>query len=390
MPAEDFPTVIASIKRHRLESFRSAVAVLEAGRDAGGLANARFLEAKDDVSRAVEAAWACEISDKWAGRSGYEADTEERAAIYEVISTGHPAPHLMRSLSRRAMAVGETEAGRAIRAMLADLTPLMDLLAHCKTITIKRTPEALAQNRAIASPMRHVSKDTARHVGYVLDEVIAEARLTLVRSIEARCKHLLEQFLLAKAANDTPAEGVRRPVRFSPYEYSVKVARGNSSPLVCEILGVLLEETRDKIHGRTHWVPRTNHEALGLGIANLKADEMCRAYLERTLHKLCPIIESKGNLKRIEVLGKRISPAGMLAFLRVGFADDSRFDAHTTVVFSVSVRGVAFNRFPLTFHNVVMPDGTSLPNPSEERLNEIFAAPVPVVEIEDEMGRPSL
>jgi hypothetical protein len=46
------------------------------------------------------------------------------------------------------------------------------------------------------------------------------------------------------------------------------------------------------------------------------------------------------------------------------------------VVWSHSVYGKQFMRFPLTFHSPIMPNGTVMPRPSEERMNTVFVEKV--------------
>lgn len=58
--------------------------------------------------------------------------------------------------------------------------------------------------------------------------------------------------------------------------------------------------------------------------------------------------------------------------LRFFFTDGSSFVVQNSVVWSHSIYGKAFNRFPLTFHDVIMPDGSKMPRPSEERMNTVF------------------
>jgi hypothetical protein len=62
--------------------------------------------------------------------------------------------------------------------------------------------------------------------------------------------------------------------------------------------------------------------------------------------------------------------------LKFEFEDTSSFIVQNSVVWSHSVYGKQFMRFPLTFHSPIMPNGTVMPRPSEERMNTVFVEKV--------------
>ena len=55
------------------------------------------------------------------------------------------------------------------------------------------------------------------------------------------------------------------------------------------------------------------------------------------------------------------------------FEDKSRFTVQNSIVLSYSVYGKPFYRYPTTFHNVVLPNGNKLNNPSEAKIKKEFA-----------------
>ena len=59
--------------------------------------------------------------------------------------------------------------------------------------------------------------------------------------------------------------------------------------------------------------------------------------------------------------------------LRVTFTDGSKFDVKNQVVIKQNHYGTVFAQYPTTFHNVSLPGGVTMSNPSEERMNTIFA-----------------
>ena len=55
------------------------------------------------------------------------------------------------------------------------------------------------------------------------------------------------------------------------------------------------------------------------------------------------------------------------------FEDGSRFTVQNSIVLSYSVYGKPFYRYPTTFHNVILPNGDKLRNPSEAKIKKEFA-----------------
>ncbi len=91
------------------------------------------------------------------------------------------------------------------------------------------------------------------------------------------------------------------------------------------------------------------------------------------MRKIAAIVDTKGNLQESTVISCSVTERGMLGTLRFAFSDGSAFQAQKSVVLSHSIHGKPFLRFPLTFHDVQMPDGKPMKQPSEERMNTVFA-----------------
>ena len=54
------------------------------------------------------------------------------------------------------------------------------------------------------------------------------------------------------------------------------------------------------------------------------------------------------------------------------FEDGSRFTIQNSIVLSYSIYGKPFYRYPTTFHNVILPNGKKLSNPSEAKIKKEF------------------
>ncbi|MCW3783000.1 hypothetical protein [Defluviimonas salinarum] len=372
MPAADYPTLTAALSERGRARFAKAVSDLEAGAAAGSIPNPVFTEAKSLVGRAIEEGWRRAVQDPYTWSRDYAAAETERAALQAL--NGYPQAHTMATFQRRAEAVPDTPAGRAIRAFLAEIAPLAGLVTRCKDLAVKRqpkVPEATPTERYSAPAASGTAM--ARVLG-VLEEITRASRDALRDLIAERHTRRLDAYLAAQEENRTAPQG-KRLRDYSPYEHTRRIGNGRSDPVLRGALEALTESRFDHDSRQTLHQRRPDfRERIGRR-ADADADELCRSYIDKNLAKLDSIIERKGDFEAIEVIGRRLDPAGMEGRLRVSFADGASFEARSSVVMSWSVHGKAFLRFPLTFHDVVLAGGAPMPAPSEERMNEVFAAP---------------
>lgn len=115
-----------------------------------------------------------------------------------------------------------------------------------------------------------------------------------------------------------------------------------------------------------------------VALARTDAAAMRDEFIFKVIEKIAPIVETKGNLVGVREVSNTIQVGRLSGMLEVEFADGASFVVDNNVVYSHSVRGRHFARFPLTFHNVVLPGGGRMKQPSEERMHSVFcAAPAP-------------
>ena len=99
-------------------------------------------------------------------------------------------------------------------------------------------------------------------------------------------------------------------------------------------------------------------------------------FIVKNLTKLDSIVDAKGDVAIVTVISQNLGLCQLEGTLRVTFKDGALFDAKNSVVWTHSIHGKPFNRFPLTFHDVRFADGTKMPQPSEERMNTLFVGKV--------------
>ncbi len=101
--------------------------------------------------------------------------------------------------------------------------------------------------------------------------------------------------------------------------------------------------------------------------------QMIDRFVYKNTQKLAEILTHKNNLKTVTLRGADTSRGTIEGTLGLAFKDDSSFIVHSKLVFSYSVKGTPFSRYPTTFHNVVFPDGTRMTGrASEARMKDEF------------------
>ena len=96
-------------------------------------------------------------------------------------------------------------------------------------------------------------------------------------------------------------------------------------------------------------------------------------FVHKNTRKLAEILTKKNNLKSVTLRGADTSRGTIEGTLGLDFTDNSSFIVHSKLVFSYSVHGKPFSRYPTTFHNVVFPDGTKMTGrASEQRMKDEF------------------
>lgn len=128
---------------------------------------------------------------------------------------------------------------------------------------------------------------------------------------------------------------------------------------------------RDQSFDR-NWVPRTDHKAIAQRLAKRRADEDREAFIVKNTARVSAIAKLKNNFKDAHLL-RVIGGHTYGGEIKFSFEDGSSFLLRNKTIWKRSSGGVVFTQFPTTFHDVVMPDGSKMPAPSEKRMMDVFA-----------------
>lgn len=133
------------------------------------------------------------------------------------------------------------------------------------------------------------------------------------------------------------------------------------------------------------WTPRTSttdpyrlksdFKTVLKKVAQEAADAMQEQFLFKNVAKLRAIIEMKGVslIGTPKVINLSTAQGMFTGEMDISFKDGASFRVRNKVVLKQNSYGTVFNQFPTTFHNVKLPDGKTMPSPSEERMQTVFA-----------------
>lgn len=141
-----------------------------------------------------------------------------------------------------------------------------------------------------------------------------------------------------------------------------------------EPLFKMVEVKRDKSTGyHDHYFLKANWKKIAKERAVEAADAGREGFIDKNSWKLGRIVNKKGKFGKAEVirLGTGSIYDGDIKFM---FTDGSHFVVRNKSVLVRNPQGTVFYQYPTTFHQVVLPNGEQMREPSEQRMQDVFAA----------------
>lgn len=366
----NFPLILSTLRERRVPMVTAAISDLESAPN-GGIANAKFNDAKSLVNDALRAAWETLISEKFTYGGRWQELPEE---VYNAIDYANPSAHtmagLVKKIEKAKAKVGDHAVWAATDAYFEEAVPLANLLNAAKENIVKRQPKAAEPTAKERYSKPAADNSAIEQVKGLLIEITKQGRAELERALTNQYNRYLETFL--KRQEEAIAEHGRR---FGPFE-AFRANRGTINMDAYEVVASVTKEVRAP-DSRTPTGMRTKYAKADDADAKIAkrvkkvADEIEEAFVFKNLAKIDTIVSAKGDY----VSGKLISHSigsGLEGRIRFEFKDGAGFTVQNSVVYSHSVHGTPFMRYPLTFHNVVMPGGAKMPQPSEKRMNTVW------------------
>jgi hypothetical protein len=227
---------------------------------------------------------------------------------------------------------------------------------------------ALEGKQATFNPKTREVRQVLQQRSPLVEKVLRELTDRTYRSvIEANAKGYRNELSLWQKAAD------ERGGKFPPEDYYRKVLKMEKIP-AGSLLFRLLESSgpyREETYKVRSDAEKTIHER-----AVQEADDIRDQFLYKNGGKLGAIVNMKDRagvkLQGAEIL--RVSGGVYEGDIRFTFSDGSSFTVRNQTVGKANAQGTFFYQFPTTFHDVVLPDGSLMREPSEERMQKVFAA----------------
>jgi hypothetical protein len=369
MNTEQFPIITSHITHAKsLERFGQQLAVVGTSLESGSISNPAYKDAKSIINRCIEDAFKDAINAKYTYHGKWESlSTQEYELTWEVKPQLHT---ILGNIKRIEKTKLDTPMVREMLAFLNEAKPLAEAFAKLKDMVTVRSPvtrvsptDAMRQKYSAPS----AAKSTQKMVIDVLTKAVDGSYEALVARIIERYMMMVDKY---EALLDAAEDG-KFP---SPSAAFMTGARPNQEGF---LVATMAFESPDHIRSggrffKTRPVRIANMEEKLNENARLLASEIRENFIFKNLVKIDSIIEAKNNLKEIEALSTSINMGVLKGDFRLKFEDGSSFMISNSVVWGTSKYGRVFQRFPLTFHDVVMPDGSKMAQPSEEKMNTIF------------------
>jgi len=316
----------------------------------GAVANVDHGELKQHFGRLLETLWEKHVSAPYFYGQGDTGTTpRELDDFYYGDSTAlHRVEATLRKLNACKV---EHAAVDAMRGVLTEFVPVAQRITHLKECIVKRVVKSAEEREA-------------------------EQRFVPTRATPAATRHVWEVLTQVTERNH------QQLVEYLTREHAKRVDLFMSFGSVARQRLLRHYENRAAVDAAT--VPRTSpHEEYVLrsdfkdalnALAQKDAIELRDSFIYKVVSKLAPIVEARGNLAGMREIGNTIQVGCLSGMLAIEFSDGARFVVDNKVVYANSPRGKLFARFPLTFHDVTLADGSRMKQPSEERMHSIFCA----------------
>ena len=357
----------------QIQHLEDALVLWKESQDAGGIENPRFLESKDAISRALEIAWRAVPRDDDYIRTLPDAQRDALDTI--------PSPNLSNLAGRlkRVEKTPDSPTRTNLVELLREIAPLGEAYAFLKANTRKRQVKTEEQREAERFTPPPSSSQAVAQVRAILETAINRAYQGLVERYTLNNRRLIETYLEAQAVAQADPE--RQGKTYSPTtHFTRKDERGREQvvdPQAVSFLVKVLDYTNQQTgHYRSMTVYNANEDTWAA--SDKEAEKLARMvrdqFLYKNLVKLTPVLEAKGDdvFESIREVSE-FNLASMRGEFEARFKDGSSFRLRNEVVFVVNHYGTEFNRFPTTFHDVMLPGGKPMSSPSEERMHTVFA-----------------
>jgi hypothetical protein len=348
----DLPTLAAARSEQGTNTLVYALKLLAEGLSAGSIANARYKDAYFILTRVLEDAWRDAVTSRFPffGKNK-AADEAHRKYPYSPTFLRMDKPRAefakMRDAERDPLTRSIHEA--AVR-FYDECLPLAKVVIWARAHAVKRQPAPPAEATEEALPQ--ATREGRRIVREALQETLERVRAEYREELLDRYTAIVKQ-LYDKRDEIDPRDAMEYgPPGLFTRTFEIVRERG---------------ARKGKIRRLDDWAK---------GVESLAESSVAltfRHFTEKNVEKLGAIIELKGNdVPERKIIDASVNGNVLVTRMTFTFSDGSSFEVMNQIVHQYSPLGRPFARFPTTFHDVRLADGSKLATPSELLMKTVF------------------
>lgn len=402
MKLADFPLLLSSFENfrswrgeaneqrgaRRIKSLQQAILDLNQGLEDGEIPNKTFTDAKQSVRSIFEDGYKSFVENTPALLA--LKDRPHGEAVRELLDGSYgsyPEPHTLAGKMKKVAKLPQDDPAVIIgTAFLKEILPLAEAIQFLKDKTVKRQPLTEEQRRERKFTPPPATTKAQAVVQKVLEDAVNASYEQLLSNLTDEYTTYYSGFLAAQKKADTD-QTLNEPKYRSSTEFeSIYAPRWHCTfdlhgqkVINHRKLRVISQTTKAGYVGEDYnseyrYLPLPNALEIIAGIAKNDADEIRAFFVVKNLKKIATILEAKGDalFDGAKVVQNTISLGGLQGEIEFSFKDGAGFRVTNSVVWVMNSYGTEFNRFPLTFHDVVLPGGAKMKSPSEKRMNTVF------------------
>ncbi|WP_432262844.1 hypothetical protein [Cupriavidus sp. TMH.W2] len=354
LTVERFPMLVSTLTPRQLKYFTEALHSVAQGLRMDAIPNPVMKDAKDSVNRVLHDGHKDLLYHFFYSDYPNPAPEPVSDIIYGGILYVHLVPGRLAKLDKLDVNHPAVDKGKAFYRELLPLSQAFEIL---KAKVVKKNAPKPVEERKEAFQAPRASNKTVEMVFGLLKDITDQKYQEVKEAHKKWARRLLTAYMEYVASEEKPKD---------PYRYYAR------QPEERALIAALVQDNITRANPKAITV-RDDVEEILEWKATKHADAVRATFLSRNLHKVAAIVDAKGNFTEAKVLHVEASADGLRGSIRFKFEDGSDFVIKKSSVWSTSIHGRHFLRFPLTFHDVTMPDGSPMKQPSEERMNLIFA-----------------
>jgi hypothetical protein len=355
--AEAMPIFMSLISPKQVETAKGYIHDINKALIDKAIPNPVFQEMKRFFANRLETVYEKYISEKYLYGGRYENLPKD---VYEFTLnvSPHPELHRIQSWLKKVTALGKDKHPFTsdLFNFLTEISPLASAFEKLKGYIVKRQPrkEGEPGTKTYIPPITQAG--AAKKISDLLTQITQLVYEDHVRGIMKWFERIVSNFMKAQA------EGKKNGI----HDYF------KNNLYAKQIIYLVQEKKKYDYRPNAPIVLSANYTEILLQEAQRIAKNTQTQFVIKNTQKLASIITAKNNLKEAKMLHAEAGARGIQGSSYITFEDGSSFTVQNSAVWSTSIHGKPFLRFPTTFHNVLMSDGNRMSQPSEEKMNTIF------------------